>query len=407
MEKEIIDPEAILKVITALFGKLPATILNSGQEFPVKVIALKNKSLIINTNLMFPSKDRFLSVVHNGTKFIASFHLAGGDGNGIEVLTPLKITLTQAKRQGNRVEVSGNHSGLFVTNIINVNDVTKAIGFDDKKVDTILLAYRTKLSKAFPQSSIFFAGRMDNRLRLMHHYEKAIFIRDRKDKSSANPEYFPFDEYLRIFESSKIPEHFISEISVPIKYKGYIHMGYVQILAERPLDEDIFHQLETFSSSVSKDIISTGVFQESRDVCKVMDLSTGGVSFLHAPSRSFSRSVTMNGTILFDLNLDNGKKVTIRGIIKNIRNQETNFRVGCQFYNLLESDINLLDEFLHPEKPSETTESKLGQEIVNSENDADSIDDEGKNHNTDEDSSNENFESEVLGDEKAPGDHSH
>ncbi|MCZ8341830.1 MAG: PilZ domain-containing protein [Leptospira sp.] len=378
MEKEIIDPEAILKVITALFGKLPATILNSGQEFPVKVIALKNKSLIINTNLKFVSKDRFLSVVHNGTKFIASFLLAGGDGNGIEILSPLKITLTQAKRQGSRVEVSGNHSGLVVTNIINVNDVSKAIGFDDKKVDAVLLTYRSKLSKAFPQSSIFFAGRMDNRLRLMHHYEKAIFIRDRKDKSSANPDYFPFDEYLRIFESSKIPEHFISEISVPIKYKGYIHLGYVQILAEKPLDEDIFQQLHTFATTVSKDIISTGVFQESKDVCPVMDLSMGGVSFIHPASRSFSRSVTMNGTILFDLSLENGTKVTIRGIIKNIRNQETNFRVGCQFYNLLEFDLNLLDEFLNLAKQTEISEPNDTQVIQNSEDKTDLIANEAK-----------------------------
>lgn len=362
MDKEIKDPEGILKVITALFGKLPAYIVNTDKEFPVKIIALKNKALIINTSLKFPNRDRVLTVVHNGSKFLAHFNLAGGDGNGIEILTPVKIQITAASRQGTRVEASQIQTGMVVTNIINVNDVSKAIGFDDKKVDTILLAYRTKLAKAFPLSSIFFAGRMDNRLRLMHHYDKDIFIVDRKEKATASPTFFPFDEYLRIFENSKIPDNYISEICVPIKYKGYVHLGYVQVLSEKTLESEVYKQIQTFASAVSRDIISTGVFQESRDVCQVMDLSMGGISFIHAPSRSFSRSVTLNGTILFDLNLDASKKVTIRGIIKNIRNQETNFRVGCQFYNLTEKDTEILEGFLDVGKEEEETPKPEGME---------------------------------------------
>ncbi|PKA26678.1 PilZ domain-containing protein [Leptospira meyeri] len=359
MDKEIKDPDGILKVITALFGKLPAYIINSEKELPVKIIALKNKALIINTNLKFPNRDRVLTVVHNGSKFLAHFIVAGGDGNGIEILTPVKIQITPASRQGSRVDTSQIQSGMVVSNIINVNDVSKAIGFDDKKVDAILLAYRTKLTKAFPLSSIFFAGRMDNRLRLMHHYDKDIFIIDRKEKSTASADFFPFDEYLRIFDSSKIPDTYTSEICVPIKYKGYVHLGYVQVLSEKPLDFEIYKQIQTFANAVSRDIISTGVFQESRDVCQVMDLSMGGISFIHAPSRSFSRSVTLNGTILFDLNLESGKKVTIRGIIKNIRNQETNFRVGCQFYNLTEKDVEVLEVFLNVGKEETAADETL------------------------------------------------
>ncbi|TGN20119.1 PilZ domain-containing protein [Leptospira idonii] len=354
MDKEINDSEGVLKVITALFGKLPVTIQFEGKEVPVKIIALKNKALIINTALKFQDKVRLLSVIHNGSKFQAHFLLAGGDGNGIEILAPAKISIMAATREGNRVELSnGSSAVLKVSNIINVNDVSKAIGFDDKKVDAILLAYRAKLTKAYPQSSIFFAGRMDNRLRLMHHYEKSIFITDRKNKSSANPMYFPFDEYLRIFESSKIEDKYISEICAPIKYKGYTHLGYVQVLSETPLELETFNQLQVFANAVARDIISTGVFQESRDTCQVMDLSPGGISFLHSPTRSFSRSVTMGGTILFDIVFNSELKGTYRGIIKNIRNQETNYRVGCQFYNLNQSDIDTMDKFLAIGKPAQ------------------------------------------------------
>jgi hypothetical protein len=370
MNKEINDLEGILKVISALFGKLPVSIVLDGKEYPVKVIALKNKALIINTQLKFPSKARILSLVHNGNKFIAQFLLVGGDGNGIEILQPLRINIAAATRQGNRVELSNTpNAALRVTNLINIIDITKAIGFDDKKVDTILLAYRAKLLKLYPTSSIYFAGRPDNRLRLMQHYDKAIYIIDRKSKSTANPMYLPFDEYLRIFDTSKLSDDLISEISIPIRYKGYLSLGYVQVLSDKPLEMDAFNQVTLFAQAVSRDIIATGVFQESKEVCPVMDLSAGGISFVHAPTRAFSRNVTMNGTIIFDLFMNQDSKATFRGIIKNIRNQETNYRVGCQFYNTNVRDQEILEAFLSQDKSHEETEpvAEINPESMESE----------------------------------------
>ena len=46
MDKEINDIDAIIKVISALFGKLPVHIIHNGKEVSVKIIALKNQSLI-------------------------------------------------------------------------------------------------------------------------------------------------------------------------------------------------------------------------------------------------------------------------------------------------------------------------------------------------------------------------
>ncbi|MDZ4725801.1 MAG: PilZ domain-containing protein [Leptospira sp.] len=368
MNKEISDQDGILKVISALFGKLPVTIVADGKEIPVKVIALKNKALIINTIAKFPSKARILTLVHNGNKFVAQLTLIGGDGNGIEILQPLKITILPATRQGNRVEVNqSSNANMTITNLINVIDVTKAIGFDDKKVDAILLAYRSKLSKIYPNSSIYLASRPDNRLRLMQHYDKSIYIVDRKSKATANPVYLPFDEYLRIFDTSKLSDELISEIAIPLRYKGYVSLGYVQILSNTPLDNEAFSQVQLFSQAVARDIIATGVFQESKEICPVVDLSSGGISFLHAPTRAFSRNVTMNGTIIFDLIMNQNSRATFRGIIKNIRNQETNYRVGCQFYNTNVRDSEILEEFLGITHPTEETAVPESSETSNIE----------------------------------------
>ncbi len=368
MDKVIQEPEAVLKLITALFGKLPVLIRYFDKELPCKIVALKNKALVINNSLTFETKERILSVLHNGSRISVFFNCAGSDGNGIEILAPLKVLITEAKRGEARVEVSkqGN-AGYTVTNLINVNEIAKAIGFVDKKVDAVLETYRTKIAKDFKNSQIFFNERPDNRLRLIHKYDKSIFVIDRKNKATANPAFFPFDEYQRIFSSSTIMEEIISEICIPIKYKGYMDIGYIQVLSETPLDTTAFNQIMVYAGSLSRDIIATGLFQESKETCPVIDLSVGGISFVHPNTRTFARTMTLNVNTIFDVVFSPTSKVSFRGIIKNIRNQENDFRVGCQFYNLNPKETQFLQQLLvapAPETPKTEGEAEIESEPV-------------------------------------------
>jgi hypothetical protein len=50
MQKEINDIEGINKILNQLYGRLPVYIIDSGREYPVKVVALKEKGLIISHN---------------------------------------------------------------------------------------------------------------------------------------------------------------------------------------------------------------------------------------------------------------------------------------------------------------------------------------------------------------------
>jgi len=370
MDKEINDPEAVLKVITALFGKLPVHIFYDSKEFPCKIVALKNKALVINNILPFKNKDRQLSVIHNGSKFIVQFHCAGSDNNGIEILSPISLVITEVKRELPRFTVGiQNTVSISLTNIVNVNEIQRSLGFDDKKVDGVLESYKAKIQSQFPLSQIFVMERMDNRMRLMNNYDKPIFILDRKNKRSSDPDFFPFEEYVRLFISSKIPEEVISEISIPIRYKGYTPFGYLQILSEAPLDIEIFNQMMLMANSISRDIIATGIFQESREKCQITDISQGGLSFLHPTTRNFSRSMSVNNTVLFDLNLDDGEKITLRGIIKNIKLDVSDYRVGVQFYNLTTKENQILLKFL---KESQVPVNEVGDSNSESSEEEDS-----------------------------------
>ncbi|MCC5815863.1 MAG: PilZ domain-containing protein, partial [Leptospira sp.] len=324
------------------------------REYPAKVISLKENGLIITHNRHFQSDDRILTLSHNGTKILTSFKYLGGDDKGYEVLMPIKMILREAKREGNRINLEGNSNKLRVTMTLNQNEIHKAQGFDDDNVDRILTQFTSKLKTKFDHANIYYSPRLDNRLRLMQNYDKPIFIPNRKEPSSVPRDYFPFEEYIRLIQIVKLEERFISEISIPVKYKGYTPLGYVQVLGQNPLTNDSYESIQMVTSTITREIINTGIFQESKEVCEVSDLSSTGLSFLHPQSRFFSRSFSMGEIIIFELIYPNGEKSIIRAMIKNMKNMETNFRVGVEFYNLTVPDYKLLEKFLNSQANSQS-----------------------------------------------------
>jgi hypothetical protein len=307
------------------------------------------------------SDNRVLALTHNRTKFLTFFKYLGGDEKGIEVLRPIKLILKEASREENRINLEGKDFRIKVINTLNQSQINKAQGFDDENVYRILTEITTKLKSKFDYASIYYSPRLDNRLRLMQNYDKPIFIPNRNEEHSVTRDYFPYEEYLKLIEVTKIDARFLSEISIPIRYKGYTPLGYVQVMSQNPLAMDSFEAIQMVSETISREIINTGIFQESKEVCEVNDISATGLSFLHSQSRFFARSFTLGEIIIFEIIFPNGVKSKIRAMIKNIKNTEVMFRVGVEYYNLTLTDYKLLDEFLkssdnHPEKISENEE---------------------------------------------------
>jgi len=346
MAKEIVDRESIQKVLNLLFGRLPVYILDNGRQYPIKVISLSSRGLIVSHNRNLQSEDRILTLTHNGMKFKTFLKYLGGNHQNYEVLFPLKIQIEEAERQSNRIEIRPGQSQVTISKTINQTEILKALGFDDDKVDRILQKFQSRLRLKFDSANIYISPRMDNRLRMMQNFDKPIFVPDRREPNSVSRAYFPYEEYLRLIQVVKLEERFQSEISVPIKYKGYTPMGYVQVLGESPLNNDSFDLVCRVAEAISREIISTGIFQESQEICDVSDLSRTGLSFLHPQSRFFSRSFSVGEVILFELQLPDSLKAMVRGMIKNIKNMETKFRVGVEFYNLTLHDYRMIESYI-------------------------------------------------------------
>lgn len=360
MQKEINDIEGMNKILNHLYGRLPVYIVDSGREYPIKVIALKEKGLIITHNRKINSDSRVLTITHNRTKFLTFFKYLGGDDKGIEILRPIKIILREATREGNRINLEGKDFRIKVVNTLNQSQIHKAQGFDDENVDRILTEITAKLKSKFDYASIYYSPRLDNRLRLMQNYDKSIFVPNRREEHSVTREYFPYEEYLRLIQVTKIDDRYVSEISIPIRYKGYTPLGYIQVMSQNPLAMDSYDAIKMVSETISREIINTGIFQESKEVCEVSDISSTGLSFLHSQSRFFARSFTLGEIIIFEIIFPNGSKATMRAMIKNIKNTEVMFRVGIEYYNLTLADYKILDEFLNSSDniPDQSTDNE-------------------------------------------------
>jgi len=364
MNKEITDVNAINKIINQLFSAVPVYVKFFEAEYPIKIIMMREKAVVVKLPVRMDSKERILSLTHNNYRFIGEFLLLGGDNLGNEVLKPLKFRIEEAKRTEERVVIEHNdENDLTINNIMNHLAIGKAMGFSDKRVEAVVKSVQDTLSSKFPHSQLYLSARMDNRLRTMYNFDRSIFVPDRFDQRSVEPGFLPFEEYVKILRLNSLEERFVSEISAMIKYKGYTPLGYIQVLSEERLDNKAFNTVNLLANTISKGLVSTGMFNESRGKCKVHDLSEQGMSFMHPQSKFFSKAFTVGETIFFDLFKGDELKGTYRAIIRNIKNTETMFRVGCQFYNINHKEAEFLAELVDKQIADEENENAGIEEL--------------------------------------------
>ncbi|XDD49125.1 PilZ domain-containing protein [Leptospira sp. WS92.C1] len=353
MDKLINDPEGIHKILLSLFTKLPVVILIKNRPLPVRVVGLKDATriVVILPSGMAPEPIRKLYLVHNNHRFAATFAAEmHNPSNGVELLHASEIQVTIAQRTEERIHMDADSgSQIILTNIINQSNLRKTLAFADKKIDEIVKKHAKLLKDTYPNSNILFSDRMDNRLRLMYNFDQSIYVLDRYSKvdGSGGFQFLPFPEYQKLIAVNKLESGLISEISIMIRYKGYTPLGYVQILSDKELSTNDFNSANITANAVSKEVIASGFFQESKERCIVDNISMQGLGFFHPQSIFFSRSFAVGETILFDLSLTPESKGTFRAVIRNINNTDKMFRLGCEFFNLNEREESIIQGYIN------------------------------------------------------------
>ncbi|MEM7182061.1 MAG: PilZ domain-containing protein [Spirochaetota bacterium] len=342
---EIVEQAKILQVIDSVFMKLPLTLMSDMEAISIKI--LSTNAGVIKT---LPEKHKIREVYrvivakNNDKLFLCKVKLINVDAEGYEFYKPVKISVSSEKRLGNRLPVND----IYLTNVINQNDITKFL--NDDKIQQIVKENSMRLKYFFNSFTVHIHERHDSRMRLLHSYNQPIFIPDFNHPKSIPDGFLPFVEYSRMLKGDDTPRKYRAEICIPIKYRQYATIGYVQALHKSRVDINSYNLVNLVALSLQKEFESYQNYEESKEKCRLVDIGQADLSFLHSQSKYFSKIFYLGDVILFDLYFPQHGKYTFRATIRNIRSLEKYYRIGCQFFNLSLNELEIIEQYMETKK---------------------------------------------------------
>ncbi|MCE9501578.1 MAG: hypothetical protein K8R21_13920, partial [Leptospira sp.] len=282
--------------------------------------------------------DRILTMKSKDSIIVSKFTEIGEDDFGNSILKPVILYIKDILSQPKVTT-----SVYTISNIINQNDIFKSLG--DDRIEQ-LIKKAPKVNFMFDFFEVYINERMNSRMRLMNSHNKSIFIPNISQPDSVLPGFIPFKDYYEITKSNPVPDKYKSEICIPLKYKNYLLIGYIHAMHNTRLDMNSYNTFKLVAHSINKDLHSAGVFEESTEICQVVEINPTSVKFNHSPSRLASRIFSMGGTIIFDLLNKSGQRKYLRGVVKAIKPTIKDFAIACDIITNTPEETASLEEFL-------------------------------------------------------------
>ncbi|TGL56390.1 hypothetical protein EHQ58_17355 [Leptospira ognonensis] len=322
MEKEITDPRSIQKLIDSLYKLTPVFMEVDGEDIPVKIIENKINSVIVRSpRVNANTTERRLTMKSKENLFLATFTEVNVDEFGNSILKPSSIFIRDilAVKESNQFTVS---------NIISQTDIFKSL--TDDRIG-LIIKNAPKVNFMFDFFEVYVNERQNSRMRLLNAHNKPVFIPNYEKPELVKPDFIPLKEYLPIAKSNPNFEKYKSEICLPIKYKNFLMIGYVHAMHTTRLDLNSFNTFKLIVSSIVKEVHSSGIFEESREICTVEEVTPNSIRFLHAPTRLATRIFSMKAILIFDIVNKEGRKKFFRGTVSSIKPMNKEFLIGCDF----------------------------------------------------------------------------
>ena len=164
--KEITDPISIYKMVETLFKQFPVYTVIEKKPLQVKILAIKNQSVLIQSPDENPSLiDRLLVLTNAGNLLQFKFKVVTKDPRGIELLQPIALTIKTATRTNSRYQAA--NVPIHISNIIRQTMIPHDLSDDTMKVESLMKTYIQKLKVKFAEVDFFIHERMDIRMRMI------------------------------------------------------------------------------------------------------------------------------------------------------------------------------------------------------------------------------------------------
>lgn len=256
-----------------------------------------------------------------------------------------KITDTIGQPDPNKPAEEKFSKDIKVSNIISMNEVTIFLG--DDHIKDVLKSNYNRLRHLFDRYNVIIQDKQDERMRLMKTYDQPIVILNREVPESTPAISIPYNEYNRMLRADKNAELFKAEICVPIKYRQFIIIGYVQVQNNKRLDLNSFNLVGLAASSIKKEISDYKNHEESKEICKVIQISESEITFLHSLNKHFSRIFQMGSVIIADIYSQN-TRLTTKLSIKAIKPLDKHFAITGQYVNMSIEQYEKIEGLLMP-----------------------------------------------------------
>jgi hypothetical protein len=339
---EINAKEEIWKVIHTLFVNKKIQLMNKfGKSFPAEVEVWQDCLKVKSPGAHQNSPIRLLMQRYENKIFICETKVKGISGEGALILEPLKVNIRQETIEDTKEYIAPK---LFVSGVISLADITVFLG--DDQIKDLVKYHSRRLNHLFDVYNVHLSDKLDERMRLMRAFDLPIIVPNREDSLSVPDISVPHHEYVKSIRADKAPLDFKAEISVPIKYRQFIIIGYVQVFQKSRLDLNSYNLVSLVASSIKKDISDYKNHEESKEMCQVTQFSTTEITFLHSMNKHFSRIFHIGSQVIFNILVNRDIKITVRASVKNISPLDKFFSVTCEYHNLTLVQLEKLEELV-------------------------------------------------------------
>ena len=277
------------------------------------------------------------------------------------VFSPIKVQLIHAARTEGRAAVSGEGKNLmFISRIASDFNLSDSVALEKKKTAFVRDKVLSDLKKIFPDVIVHFSSEemFDQRTIFFNeHANQPIYIEDITKPPAADPSgmFAFYREFIYSKEQFNMKRRgFISEISVPILYRGMIPFGFITVYSTATLNPSAIQILTRAAALSAQMMVKGGVI---REVCMerllVSDISRGGIGIVFR-DRKFVRYFKEKRTASFDLILGDGSQIPMSVIVRNISLLENKIiKVGCALKMVDEAHRAAYDAYIAANVPVE------------------------------------------------------
>ncbi|MCB1166426.1 MAG: PilZ domain-containing protein [Leptospiraceae bacterium] len=345
--KKVNDPEQLRQICSKIFTRLPVHIKDQTTVEPVRVLGYEVPLLHVEHNR--PDADiRVLIVNHDQHLMLLECKVQTREAPGKELLHPVRLHLKRKIRKQKRVSLAADSRKLVVDDLITVRSIPEALGKVDEKQDSPFKEAGVALKKIAENArlSIRKSFRLDNRMRAISAREVPIFIPDRTSGRMPDFPVLSMDEYKKILTYESNADRILSEVSIPVLFKGVHMIGLATVISNEPMDDSHYNAVKSIVTNLEKEVLERTIVPENPEHCPVVDINTGGAGILHPHNPSVMKGFLPGEEVTFDLHFPGEKTYTIIGSIRNIKSLERAHRIGLEFENLRQEVRSDLEDFL-------------------------------------------------------------